>query len=225
MSSVREKKVFMSHTFFKILQVWGIMTSIALLSGCHHHTKHIPGSTLYRIQEAPIGNKKISWISRAKELRSLETFSIRGTLELHPQGHRGGNFPFQWIKTPNYYQLRLFDPFGGLYMELTSFKHESILKIKNKSYKAKNAEVLVRNHLGYALPVNCFSDWLKGISTLGLKNERVMTQTNHVLKLHQAGWLIRYLRYHQIRNIDLPTQFVMIKKELHARILIAYWQI
>lgn len=165
------------------------------------------------------------WASRVQNLSELTTFSVKGTLEAHAHGHKGAHLTFHWQQTPHYYQLQLFDSIGRQQFEVFATPDKARLRTKGKTYLATRAESLMQQYLGVNLPISYFSTWLKGLPTKGKRHERILTPTHHLLKLHQAGWFVRYLRYHKIRSTDLPSQILMTKEDWYARLLITHWKI
>jgi outer membrane lipoprotein LolB len=165
------------------------------------------------------------WASRVQSLSQLETFGLKGNLEVHAHGHKGAYLTFQWQQTPHDYKFQLLNSAGRVYLELIATKQSAKLYTKGKTYSAKRAESLIQQHLGVNLPISYFPSWLKGLPAMGYRHERILTPTHHLLKLHQAGWFLRYLRYHKIRSTDLPSQILMTKGDWHARLLVTHWKI
>lgn len=209
---------------FKYCAYLSLLLSTFLISGCDWWS--VPKEGIYRVEYAPAGEKKIPWTNRVQQLSQLKTFSLQGHLEVHAHGYKGSNVTFRWEQRgDDEYCFKLFDPLGRVYLELTDSKKGALLKTKGKVYFAKRAESLIQQHVGVNLPISYFKDWLRGLPTMGKRHERVLTPTYHLLKLHQADWFIRYLRYNQIRSMDLPSQLVMTKGDWYARILVTHWKI
>jgi|GEM_PF-5727992 len=218
----------MQHFFYKYLgkrnHYWPLITFILMsisLSGC---TLWLPQEGVYPVKDAPLGGKKMDWPSRAVQIRQLKLFGVRGELEIHAHGHKGGAMAFRWKQFATHYQLELLNPLGKPYVKLIGFQKSARLYFNNQVYSGKNGEYLIQKHLGMHLPIGYFTDWLRGVPVLKVRHERVLTPTKHLLKLHQQGWFVRYLRYHRIRNIDLPTQLSISKGDWYARVLITHWQ-
>ncbi len=179
----------------------------------------------YLVANTPLAKKTVDWKKRCLQLESLQAFIIKGHLEVHAHGHKGGDLSFEWRQKKHYYQLKLFDPLGRLYFNLTVTKKGVKLFFNQKTYMAKHPEPLIQQHLGIILPIHHFTYWLRSMPVPTMRHQRVLTDSKHLLKLHQDGWFIRYLRYHEIGHFDLPTQLLMLKSNWYARILITHWKL
>lgn len=215
--------VFSRRWYIDSLRIHLWMTVLCCLTGCggrwpvHSHGK------IYTVQKTPPGIRSVNWPLRHDQLRPLTRFTVQGYLEVCANQHKGINLQFRWEQSFSRYQLQLIDAEGHVCLKIVANKEQASLYIENMVYSGKNAESLLKKHLGMEIPLRYFPDWLKGVPQANLRHERVLNPTKHVLTLRQAGWFIRYLRYHQIRSIDLPTQLCMMQENCYVRILITHW--
>lgn len=195
---------------------------ILLLTAC---SNLFPARGQITVSQTLPGKQHMAWPARVAQLRLLHSWEIQGSLGVHAHAHKGANLFFKWEQTHTTYRLVLWGPFHQPYIEVTGSAAGVLLRTQHAHYQAKNAEILIKQQLGIDLPISCFADWFKGLPAARYRSERVLNGTGHLLKLHQAGWLVRYLRYNKIRYLDLPTQMLMTRDYWHARVIITHWRI
>ena len=201
---------------------FAIGLGLMLLTACTGPFSNVAPLSVYH---APPGNQDLPWPVRMAQLRSLKNWQVQGSLGIHNHHHKGASLSFSWEQTPVGYRLLLWGPFNQPFIEIESTATGVCLQTNNKIYEAKEAEILIHQQLGIKLPIGYFTDWLRGLPSPRRRSERVLNGTNHLLKLHQAGWMVRYLKYNKIRYLDLPTQMLMIHGPWYARVIVTHWKI
>jgi outer membrane lipoprotein LolB len=198
-----------------------ITTALCLIGFCHPLTLSVQ-EKMYPVQAMPLGLHRVNWSSRRAQLQQMGAFSARGYLAIGGHQYKGITLPFHWKQSLGTYQLILGES-GQEVVEVTSSKGKVTLRLQDKCYSENSAESLLQKYLGVSLPLNYLADWLKGIPQRNKPHERVLNPTQHLLTLSQGRWFIRYLRYHQIKGVDLPTQLCMMQNNWYVRIFITHW--
>jgi len=204
------------------LQQVAVLFIASMLVSC---ASILPSVGPLSVRHAPPGKEYIPWHVRAAKLRTLHTWRVQGSLGVHAHAHKGVNLSFIWEQASNDYRLVLFGPFNQPYIEVVGSATGAVFRMGGKTYTFNEAEALLKQQLGIHFPLRCFPDWLLGLPASHRRSERVLNGTNHLLKLHQAGWLVRYLRYNRIRYMDLPTQLLMTQGNWYVRVIITHWKI
>ena len=200
-----------------------LLINIFCLTGFLGPFTSIVSQKPYAVASLAPGMGAMQWPLRKAKLQQLDTFSLKGHIEVRSHHHKGINLAFKWDQNLKDYRLKLLDEKGQVLLVMNANSTKASLNSHNKNYSGKDAERLLAKHLEVPIPLSYFKDWLRGIPSPNIRNERVLNPTKHLLTLNQGGWFIRYLRYHKVRKIDLPTQLFMIKKDWHVRVLITHW--
>jgi outer membrane lipoprotein LolB len=84
-------------------------------------------------------------------------------------------------------------------------------------------EQLIRDQLGYELPVSNLEYWIKGIPAPDGEPELVFNEFNQLISLQQSGWQIEYLGYTNYQLETLPTRIRMQKPPLQLDFVRLSW--
>src|SRR5690606_34827462 len=88
---------------------------------------------------------------------------------------------------------------------------------------ASTPEDLIREQLGYDLPVANLNYWIKGIPAPGIPAQPEFNANNQLSVLQQSGWQIEYLGYTQYAVEALPTTIRMQKPPLRLDFVRLNW--
>ncbi len=96
----------------------------------------------------------------------------------------------------------------------------------NKILTADDPETLMRENLGWSIPIEGLHYWLLGIpdprspiATLGLDNKGRMTD------MEQAGWRIQVRGYMHTGDVELPAKLFLYTPRMHVRLAVQRWEI
>ncbi|MDT8427498.1 MAG: lipoprotein insertase outer membrane protein LolB [Pseudomonadales bacterium] len=84
-------------------------------------------------------------------------------------------------------------------------------------------EELIREQLGYELPVSLLDSWIKGVPAPGLNHIPIFNETDQLLQLQQAGWHIQYLGYTSAGLETMPSRIRMEKAPLRLDFVRLNW--
>ncbi len=100
------------------------------------------------------------------------------------------------------------------------------LKNRNGIRTADSAESLLSDVLGWTAPVNELTYWIKGLSSP--KSEIGSEQRSNegdLEQLHQQGWEIHFVKYHQLEGLKLPKKIIAKRNDITLTIAIKNWSI
>lgn len=152
-----------------------------------------------------------------------QSWTGRFSLQTEVYGHadrNSGNFKFS-VKE-NASELSLYGPLGITVAEI--YEDDSSARIKRPdepTVTANNIEELMRQTVGFPIPVRELTEWLNGRPIPG-KNFRILEKTDHLEKFSQGGWLVSVFKNGgrptkiEIRNAE-PTADFSIKLILLIR--------
>ncbi len=167
-----------------------------------------------------------SWQAHQERLAALYDWRLQGrialrveqtvhTLRLHWQ-QRGADFTLQFS--------------GHLSQqahELSQQAQGAVLRTPDGGeYRASDAEALLREHLGWGIPVYGIRYWLRGMPAPGLPVQELrVDDAGRTLRLRQGEWELQILEYMRQENLELPRKLLLVHARLRLKLVIHDWRI
>lgn len=193
-----------------------LATLVLILSGC----SSVPPS-----QE----NYSVDWQNQKAVLEQLDTFKATGKIGYKDPEHRQSlNFILKHANS--FSELKLLSIFGQtiLTVQMTP-TGAMVTNSDGKVQTAQQANALIQNLTGLAIPVSQLPDWIKGLPTQA--DNVTFNQSNTVESLNKMidgrDWTLSYLNYQSVMNqqqsITLPKQMLLHQNDTEIKILISKW--
>ncbi|HXR02081.1 MAG TPA: lipoprotein insertase outer membrane protein LolB [Pseudomonas sp.] len=188
---------------------------IALLAGCAGITSH----------EAVQGKGDASkWRVNKEQLASLDGWQINGKVGIRAPKDSGSGTLF-WLQRQDYYDIRLSGPLGRGAARLTGRPGAVSLEVANQGrYEAADPETLLKDQLGWRLPVSHLVWWVRGLPAPESKSSLTLDSDSRLSNLEQDGWQIEYLSYTQQNGYWLPERMKLHGQDLDVTLVIKDWQ-
>jgi outer membrane lipoprotein LolB len=188
---------------------------IALLAGCAGITSH----------EAVQGKGDASkWRVNKEQLTSLDGWQINGKVGIRAPKDSGSGTLF-WLQRQDYYDIRLSGPLGRGAARLTGRPGAVSLEVANQGrYEAADPETLLKDQLGWKLPVSHLVWWVRGLPAPDSKSSLTLDSDSRLSNLEQDGWQIEYLSYTQQNGYWLPERMKLHGQDLDVTLVIKDWQ-
>jgi len=190
-------------------------TLIALLAGCAGITS----------REAVQGTGDASkWRINKEQLASLDGWQINGKVGIRAPKDSGSGTLF-WLQRQDYYDIRLSGPLGRGAARLTGRPGAVSLEVANQGrYDAQDPETLLKDQLGWKLPVSHLVWWVRGLPAPDTKSSLTLDADSRLSNLEQDGWQIEYLSYTQQNGYWLPERMKLHGQDLDVTLVIKDWQ-
>lgn len=138
---------------------------------------------------------------------------------------------FSWVQHDKHANVQLLSPLGQVVAVITIDPGKATLTQSNRTTKtASDPDTLIREVIGWPLPVNGLQDWLQGFVTDGSgKRVAVKASTEPVIVTTQDGWRITYATWApDSKNTLRPKRIDLSRKTTEAgtvsiRIVIDEW--
>ncbi len=166
-----------------------------------------------------------AWERHQKQLMGLQHWQAEGRLAV-TRGSKGGNASFVWQQDGDFYQIKLFGPFGSGSVYITGGPRSvEIREADGKLTKAASPEQLLQKVSGLYVPVTGLVYWLRGLPTSGHPStaQRLDNQ-GHLLSLQQEGWQIRYEGYSSQAGVPLPSKLNLKNNEVAVKMVVTSWK-
>jgi outer membrane lipoprotein LolB len=188
---------------------------IALLAGCAGITSH------EAVQGKGDANK---WRANKEQLASLDGWQINGKVGIRAPKDSGSGTLF-WLQRQDYYDIRLSGPLGRGAARLTGRPGAVSLEVANQGrYDAPDPETLLKDQLGWKLPVSHLVWWVRGLPAPDSKSSLTLDSDSRLSNLEQDGWQIEYLSYTEQNGYTLPERMKLHGQDLDVTLVIKDWQ-
>lgn len=165
------------------------------------------------------------WELRLKALQALETWALSGRIGIQSPD-RGWNATVHWRQYPAMYDLRVIAPLGGGTLQLRGDASGVTAQTsKGEVYTAADAETLLREQAGVALPVKSLRYWALGRPDPGEEAEQSLDGHGRLTRLRQDGWEITYVSYRSIGDLELPDKIVLENGQIQVRLVVDRWDL
>lgn len=168
-----------------------------------------------------------NWQARAAKLRQLNQWQLQGKMAIrHKQGSDSA-FIRQWKQNGNQFLIELSSAFmgmGSVRLE-GSPSFLTITDSDGQQYLSDNPDTLIRETLGWSLPVEALYVWVRGLPLQDSPAELFFDQQGRISHLHQKGWEVHYKRYASLAGIAaVPHALTATREDLRLRLVITQWR-
>ncbi|TDV55492.1 outer membrane lipoprotein LolB [Pseudomonas graminis] len=192
-----------------------VFSLIALLAGCAGM------SSREAVQGKGDANQ---WRVNKEQLSSLDGWQINGKVGIRAPKDSGSGTLF-WLQRQDYYDIRLSGPLGRGAARLTGRPGAVSLEVANQGrYDAPDPETLLKDQLGWRLPVSHLVWWVRGLPAPDSKSNLTLDGDSRLASLEQDGWQIEYLSYTQQNGFWLPERMKLHGQDLDVTLVIKDWQ-
>jgi len=189
-----------------------LVAVIAVLGGCAELPRLGDGAAVER-----------AWQVRREALQELRVWTLAGRLAVHNDGE-AWNGTLHWIQRSGSYDIRLIAPLGAGSLRLHGNLNGVVLHASDgKVYTAQSGEALLREQMGWSVPVEGLRYWALGVPGPGEAAKEKLDGAGRLAALRQSGWDIAFLRYDNVGGLDLPGKIFLKRRGLEVRVVVDRW--
>ena len=205
----------------KLLKSIVIALSLGLTACLRAPSMDLPSS----IEGIAIPVPKLDWQSRQAQLEDIIDWRLNAAMTAI-QGQQATSASVDWQQHANQYQLTFWGPLGIGSTKLSGNAQKvTLYTADGHTLVATDAESLLKQALGWQLPVNNLYYWVRGLPAPGVSMVIQLDREQRLVSLQQQGWTINYLDYMSINHTDLPSKIFMQNHNLQLRLAISKWQL
>ncbi|HRE30494.1 MAG TPA: lipoprotein insertase outer membrane protein LolB [Candidatus Berkiella sp.] len=192
---------------------------LLLLAGCASN----PEKNSQAVPPSPALEKQ--WKSNEKQLDAINQWQAEGRLAV-TQGNKGGNASFVWQQQGDFYQIKIFGPFGAKSAYIIGSPHHVELKEANgKVSTARTPEALLNKVAGWHVPLSGLRYWMRGTPVSQVKvNSKQFNDKGLLASLEQQGWHVEYQEYHRSAFAPLPSKILLTNGQVKVKMIINDWK-
>ncbi|MGH8245104.1 MAG: lipoprotein insertase outer membrane protein LolB [Gammaproteobacteria bacterium] len=166
----------------------------------------------------------LEWEARRVKLSAMQDWHLKGRIAFQLD-REAWSAILHWQQRRHEYVLRLIAPLGRGTIELTgSDSGVSLRTADNRLLQADDPEALLRENLGWDLPVSGLFYWIRGLPEPDSPADALLLDDEgRIHDLRQNGWQVSYQRYDTASGYDLPGKMTLQNERLKVRLAISDW--
>ncbi len=186
---------------------------LVILSGCAHQ---IAPPFAHSIPQSKAG------VVKRFAPANMKNWNIQGAISIQNQNKiQMGSF--SWEQVGPRYAINFYGPLNIGAIGIAGQPGKVTLNTPTKSVSARTGEYLMRQELGWYLPVSNLYYWVQGLPAPGLAKTQKQDEDHHLIYLQQQGWTIRYANYQSLTDHSLPHKIWMENSLLRIKLVINHW--
>lgn len=174
-----------------------------------------------RIRESPAADA--AQTARETRLRDFASWNITAHIAIS-DGKDGGSGELEWKQDGKSYDFTVHAPVTGKTWNLSGDEHRAELKgVSAETETGSNPEQLLRDRVGWDVPLAELGDWVRGLRAPGTKATVEYDEQNLPALIEQSGWKVEYRDWFTDRNPPLPRKVFATRGNARVRVAIENW--
>lgn len=162
---------------------------------------------------------------RFEQLRALDHWALDGRLAIS-DGQEGGSGNLSWLKAERMTRMSFRGALGKGAWQLRTEAAGARLELANGDvHYAPSVAELVLNEVGWKVPVEALTWWIKGLAQPDEWETRVLDENGRLKKLRQFGWDVDFASYGESDDYWLPTRLSARHGEYSVKIAVREWRL
>ncbi len=171
-------------------------------------------------------NPQAIWEARQERISRLRDWSFNGRVAIRIE-KEGWSAGLHWIQRDAGYTVRVTNPFGqGVYSVEGTPQGVTLRTAQHKAFSSPDGESLMREHLGWSIPLAGLGYWVRGIPDPRIAIEDLDVDDNgRLARLLQAGWHVEVQGYARTAQLELPMKLLMQHPRMRVRLAVERWNL
>lgn len=162
--------------------------------------------------------------ARAAALAAREHWVLDGRLAVSDD-EDGGSGKLEWRHRPGLSELDFRGALGRGAWQLDIEPGHAVLRLANgETWEAPDVSILVRDHVGWDVPVDALGWWVRGLAAPGRLADRDLDADGRMTRLSQHGWEVEYQRYRDFSGMALPVRLEARNGERQVKFVMRDWR-
>lgn len=192
--------------------ITALLATLLILTGCST-TKTLDTSTT---------SASVPWPDHFKSIEAISHWQSNAKIAIKIK-KKTQTAKMIWQQENDQFNIEFSGPFGQGGLSLRGNNSAVVLNIaKEAPIKGTTTSKILRERLGWELPVENAKYWILGIPSPLTKNQATL-KDERLSTLLQDGWKISYPRYKKFGSHYLPTKITISKGDLNFLIVIYQW--
>ena len=163
--------------------------------------------------------------ARVEHLAGYQHWNLAGRLAVS-NSEDGGSGTFNWNKKSGDSEMNFHGALGrGAWRLLADSAGAELELADGTIHRADTVDQLVQAQLGWEIPIERLSWWVRGLVAPGDYQERVIDEAGNLTELLQGGWKIEYGRYRSVEGVNLPVKFTARQADWKVKLAVRNWEL
>ena len=152
-------------------------------------------------------------------------FAVKGRLAVR-QGDDGFTANFRWQHATEHDEIDLWGPWGQGHSRWVADAGEvTVYTSKGDVYRDHDSDAAMRRWLGFTLPVDALTHWIRGERVPGLAVDAIAADdAGNVTVLEQLSWRLEFSNYRdEPAGARLPGRIVAVREDVKVTLLPTEW--
>jgi outer membrane lipoprotein LolB len=139
---------------------------------------------------------------------------------------RGGSGALTWVRDGERTRMSFRGTLGQGSWELEADKGGARLMLADgRRIEAADVTELVRNQIGWNVPVDALTWWVRGLSADTGFQERRLDASGRIIRLRQSGWEVEFGNYRDQQAAWLPSRLTARRGNHAVKLIVREWRI
>jgi len=176
-----------------------------------------------RLREPATGTQT-AYAERAGRLGQIRSWALSGRISLD-DGKEGGSGSLRWGVGPRTSELDFHGAMGRGAWHLSISPELVVLREANgERQEADDVDELVRQRLGWPVPVAALGWWVRGLVAPGDVDSVQLDRRGRPVRLAQDGWRVKFERYTTGEGESLPLRLDARRGQYRVKLSVRRWQ-
>ena len=162
---------------------------------------------------------------RNQQALAIKNWKIEGAMSIQST-QQSVITHYQWHQRAANYDIQLSSVLNLVRVNITGREYQfvKLCRSNKRCYQAKTPELLLKQQLGWDLPISYLKYWIRGIPLQG-KAIKKYDPYGHLIFMQQNGFDLWFSNYQSFNGVDLPTRLDLQYPKLKIRLIIKQWNI
>lgn len=175
------------------------------------------------VERVPVEQNFVAWSQRLARIGTLDQWAFHGRASISHE-EEGWQIDLNWRQQQDRFELHMAGPLGQGAAELTGNGNRVLLNTSDgRQFEATTARELIRQKLGWDVPVADLGYWVRGVPAPGAHEVSQLDNLGRVVKMEQDGWTIEFQRYDRVGDVELPAKFIAYNGSWRFKLVIDSW--
>lgn len=161
--------------------------------------------------------------ARTQVLAGLDQWEITGRLAI-TDGEQGGSGALTWLQDGDRTRMSFRGTFGQGSWMLEADSAGARLQLGDGSeFAARDVATLVQAQVGWNVPVEALTWWVRGMAADGAWDERRLDTAGRLVELQQSGWAVEFGNYREHEPVWLPSRLFASRGDYAVKLIVRDW--
>lgn len=162
---------------------------------------------------------------KSDQLSVLKGWSIEGRLAVS-NDKDGGSGKFYWSRNEAGSRMNFHGTLGrGAWKLSADQQGAELIQADGTIHRAESIDQLIRNQVGWDIPVESMSFWIRGLNSPDDFRKRALDEEGNIIELFQDGWTVEYDRYRDFEGVSLPVRLDARQGEWTVKLVVRSWSL